>query len=127
MYSDAISMQQAGLKNLHVHRLTQIYRARSEINQAIMRMTNEEDLFPFVCQIAVNFGGVSMAWIGVANPKTESIVPITSFGEGIDYLKHIHISTRDDQAEGLGPSATAFRNNRAVICNDWASNPLTAP
>ena len=120
-------MQQAGLKNLHIHRLTQIYRARSEINQAIMRMTNEEDLFPFVCQIAVNFGGVNMAWIGVANPKTECIVPITSFGEGIDYLKHIHISTRDDQAEGLGPSATAFRNNRAVICNDWASNPLTAP
>ena len=119
-------MNQTGLNNLNTHKLTQIYRARSEINQAIMRMTHEEDLFPFICQIAVNFGGVSMAWIGVVNPKTECIVPVSSFGEGSDHLKHIHISTRQDQPEGLRPSATAFRNNRPVICNDWTNNPLTA-
>ena len=108
-------------------RLTQIYRALGEINQAIVRMSNEEELFPLVCQIAVDFGGVSMAWIGVADLESQRIVPIVSFGAGKDYLKNIKISAHQDIPEGRGPTATAYRNNHPVITNDWANSPVTAP
>lgn len=103
-----------------IHRQSQIY-------QAITRMSNEQELFPLVCQIAVDFGGASMAWVGVADPATEQITPVASVGTGTDYLRNIYISTRQDQPEGRGPSATAYRNMQAVIINDWASSPLTAP
>ncbi|WP_157755397.1 EAL domain-containing protein [Marinobacter salinus] len=110
-----------------IHRLTQMYRALSEINQAIIRMDDEDALFPLVCRVAVDLGGVSMAWIGVPDTASEQIVPVESFGTGMDYLKDIQISIREDMPEGRGPSATAYRSNRLVITNDWANNPATAP
>lgn len=104
-----------------------MYRALSEINQAIIRMHNEEELFPLVCQVAVDFGGASMAWIGVADLQSERIVPVESFGAGTDYLQNIQISTRQNQADGCGPMATAYRSNSSIITNDWKNSPLTAP
>lgn len=106
--------------NPRIHRQTQIY-------QAITRMHNEEELFPLVCQIAVEFGGASMAWVGVADPELQQIIPVACVGEGTDYLNNIHISTCQDKPHGRGPSAAAYRNNQAVISNDWASDPSTAP
>lgn len=113
--------------NARIHRLTQMYRALGEINQAIVRISDEEALFPLICQVAVNFGGVSMAWIGMADTESERIVPVESFGTGTGYLENIHISTREDTPEGRGPVATAYRNNHAVIANDWAKKSMTEP
>ncbi len=90
-------------------------------------MGDEKELFPLVCQLAVEFGGVSMAWIGVADPESERIVPVESFGVGTDYLTNIQISMAHDKPEGRGPTATAYRNNCAVVSNDWENDPLTAP
>lgn len=120
-------MTQGASTNSRIYKLTQMYRALSEINQAIIRMSSEQELFPLVCQVAVDFGGVSMAWIGVADLQSERIVPAVSFGTGTDYLNNIQISTRQDVPEGCGPSAMAYRSNSAVITNDWPSNPITAP
>lgn len=125
--SDTPDMTQGASTNSRIHKLTQMYRALSEINQAIIRMSSEQELFPLVCQIAVDFGGVSMAWIGVADLQSERIVPAVSFGTGTDYLNNIQISTRQDMPEGCGPSAMAYHSNSAVITNDWPSNPITAP
>lgn len=125
--TDVPIMTQDALTNLRIHKLTQMYHALSEINQAIIRMHNEEELFPLVCQVAVDFGGASMAWIGVADLQSERIVPVESFGVGTDYLKGIQISTRQDKAEGCGPTATAYRSNSSIITNDWTNSPMTEP
>jgi len=126
-HPDAPVSPQDASANARIHRLTQINRALSEINQAIVRISDEDALFPLICQIAVDFGGVSMAWIGIADLDSEQIVPVESFGTGTDYLKNIHISTQEGIPEGRGPVATTYRNNHAVIASDWANNPMTAP
>jgi diguanylate cyclase (GGDEF)-like protein/PAS domain S-box-containing protein len=110
-----------------VQRLTQIYRALSEINQAIVRMSDEAELFPLICQVAVEFGGARMAWIGVHDTDTDMIVPVESYGSGLEYLDGIRISIRRDLPEGRGPSATSFRENRAVVINRYMRSPVTGP
>lgn len=110
-----------------IYRLTQIYRALSEINQAIIRMSDERELFPLVCRIAVEYGGANMAWIGVADEESEQIIPVQHFGLGTDYLDTLRISTRDDCPEGRGPSATAYRENHSVVVNHFVDNPITRP
>ncbi|WP_273205001.1 EAL domain-containing protein [Marinobacter subterrani] len=110
-----------------IYRLTQIYRALSEINQAIIRMSDERELFPLVCRIAVEYGGVNMAWIGVVEEGSEHLVPVERSGIGTDYLESLRISTQQGNAEGQGPSATAYRENRPVIVNQFANSPITAP
>ncbi|MDA8328531.1 MAG: PAS domain S-box protein [Betaproteobacteria bacterium] len=110
-----------------IERLTKLYRALSEVNQAIVRMDDASTLFPLVCRMAVDFGGIRMAWIGQLNEANGLIEPVVSYGNGIEYLNEIVISSKEDATEGRGPVGTAFRENRNVIVNDFQTNELTAP
>ncbi len=108
-----------------VKRLSQLYQALSEANQAIVRMTQQAELFPLVCRTAVEFGGMKMAWIGQLNEESGMIMPVASYGEGRDYLDGLAISSHADVAEGRGPAGTALREDRAVIVNNFATDPRT--
>ncbi len=108
-------------------RLTRLYKALSEINQAIVRMDDEAELFPLVCRVAVDFGGARMAWIGVGDSDSERLVPTQTCGTGTHYVEHIVISTCASCPEGRGPEATAFREGQPVIINHFTQDPMTTP
>jgi diguanylate cyclase (GGDEF)-like protein/PAS domain S-box-containing protein len=102
-----------------MQRLTLMYKALSEISKAIVRMEQQEELFPLVCRCAVEFGGMTMAWVGRLDENSGHIVPAARFGSGLGYLDETLFSTRTDIPEGRGPSGTAIRENRTVIVNDF--------
>lgn len=108
-----------------IKRLSNLYKALSEVNQAIVRMETEETLFPLVCKMAVDFGGFRMAWVGEHNAVTEQIEVKVSYGNGADYLKEVTISANESRVEGRGPSGTAFRKNRIITVNDFLSSDMT--
>lgn len=110
-----------------VARLTKLYRALSEINQAIVRMDDESQLFPLVCRCAVEYGNVNMAWIGLLNDETQLVCPVERYGHGLDYLDEIVISSKIDTPYGLGPVGIAIRENRPVIVNDFLISTSTLP
>ncbi|HEY8035636.1 MAG TPA: EAL domain-containing protein [Methylobacter sp.] len=110
-----------------IQRLTQLYQALSETNQAIVRMENGADLFSMVCQYAVQYGGMTMAWIGQLEESGSSIVPVSAYGAGLEYLDDLTISSNEDVLEGCGPTGTALRENRAVIINDYLAASLSRP
>ena len=107
-------------------RMVKLYKALSEINQALVRMDCEKDLFPLVCQVAVDFGGMKLAWVGRAD-QSGSIKPIVTYGSGLQYLSDIRILARGNQPEAHGPVALAFREGRNIIVNDLAHDPLMQP
>lgn len=126
--SDDISTRLAETPSpARIVRLTQVYKALSEINQAIVRMSEESELFPLVCRVAVEFGGARMAWIGQHEPATDHLIPIQAYGTGIEYLENITISVLDTLPEGQGPAAIAFRHGQPVIINHYLTDPITAP
>ena len=108
-------------------RLTKLYRALSETNQAIVRMEQQSSLFPLVCHCAVEYGGMKMAWIGQIEESTGLVVPVAKAGEGLSYLDDLIISSRADVAEGRGPTGTALRESHPVIINNYQKSALTAP
>jgi diguanylate cyclase (GGDEF)-like protein/PAS domain S-box-containing protein len=108
-------------------RLSNLYHALSEVNQAIVRMDSERDLMPLVCRMAVEFGGMKMAWVGRVDAATGQITTAASTGEGRDYLDTLVLSARADQPGGSGPTGTAVRENRPVIINDYLASALTRP
>ncbi len=108
-------------------RTTSLYNALSEINQAIVRMEQETQLFPLVCRCAVEFGGMSMAFVAQVNEASKLFYPAASYGNGHDFLDGIVISPLADVPEGRGPIGIAYRENRSVIVNDYHADPLTAP
>ncbi len=99
-------------------RLINLNRAFSEINQALVRMEQQAELFPLVCRCAVEFGGMKLAWVGQANEADGLIKPVASYGSSPGFLDEIVISARAEVPEGRGPAGTALRENRTVIIND---------
>jgi diguanylate cyclase (GGDEF)-like protein/PAS domain S-box-containing protein len=109
----------------HILRLNNLYQALSEINQAIVRMLDENDLFPLACKCAVKFGGMQTAWIGILDEESQLILPVATYGQDLGFLETLQISSRADLQEGQGPSGIAFRENHYVVVNNFLEDPLT--
>jgi len=110
-----------------LERLTKLYAALSQCNQAIVRCRSETELFPQVCHDAVQFGGMKMAWIGMLDEASQMIKPAGAFGDGMEYLEGIQVSAAADDPAGRGPTGTSIRENRPVWCQDFQRDPSTAP
>ena len=110
-----------------IGRLTNLYAALSQCNQAIVRSASAEELFPQICRDAVQFGGMKVAWIGLVDEASRRVKPVASYGEGIEYLERIEISVDAASVFGRGTVGTAIRENRPVWSQDNLNNPMTAP
>ncbi|MGZ8241321.1 MAG: EAL domain-containing protein [Methylobacter sp.] len=120
-----ISERKAG--EAKIQRLTQLYAALSQCNQAIVRCISEDELFPHICRDAVQFGGMKMACISLINPNTHMVEPVARFGVGADYLKDKKVSVDMDSPFGRGPTGTAIRENQPYWCQDFLNDPATSP
>lgn len=108
------------------HRLTQLYAALSQCNQAIVRCNSENELFPQLCKIAVEFGGMKMAWIGVIDEELKLLMPISVYGQGVDYVSHLNISSDPNQPSSKGPIGQAVLKDEPFWCQAFVTDPSTA-
>jgi PAS domain S-box-containing protein len=109
-----------------IGRLSRLYAALSEINQALVRVSSRQELFDEICRALVTSGGFRMAWVGSVEPGDPRVRVVASHGDDIGYLNGIQVFA-DDQPEGRGPTGTAIREEREQICNDVLNDPRTLP
>jgi PAS domain S-box-containing protein len=110
-------------KLVHVNRL---YSLLSQMNHAIVRITDEDELCTEACRITVEFGQFRMAWIGLIDREADLVRPVAHAGEERGYLDTIHITVNEDD-EGRGPVGTAARMGRTVVSNDVEHDPFMRP
>jgi diguanylate cyclase (GGDEF)-like protein/PAS domain S-box-containing protein len=91
-----------------IKRLNRVYAVLSSINSLIVRALKREELFEEACRIAVEAGQFRMAWLGIYERKTQSIVRVA---------RHGHESA-DAAPEARGHVLDAVREKRAVIVSD---------
>lgn len=120
-----ISERKANLAKIERH--THLYSALSQCNKAIVYASSQEELFQQVCHAAVEFGGMQMAWIGIIDTKTKRVIPVASFGKGVEYLRNIEVSADFKSPFGNGPIGTAIRESKPFWCQDFKNDPITAP
>lgn len=110
-----------------IQRLSKLYKALSETNQAIVRMQEQDELFPLVCKCAVELGGMKLAWFGQLDEDNGAIIPVTMHGDSQDYVRKLRLSSFANVPEGRGPAGIALRENKIVIINDFLNDPMTVP
>jgi PAS domain S-box-containing protein len=120
------SIEEPQEHQLEIERLKRLYAALSQINHAIVRQPQREELFKKICTVLVGHGGFLMAWIGWNDPETKRLMPVAECGDIDGYLHNIQIYT-DERPEGRGPSGTAFREGRPYISNDLLNDPAILP
>ncbi len=113
-------------KDVKLLRLNNLYAALSECNQAIVRCSNETELFPQICRDAVQIGGMKMAWIGMLDADSGKIEAVASYGTGTDYLDGIQISVDAEEPSGRGPIGVAMREDHPYWCQDYLNDSLLA-
>jgi PAS domain S-box-containing protein len=107
-------------------RLSRLYSALSQINQAIVWTRNRDELFEKICRVLVELGKFSLAWIGMPEVQTQRVQPVAQWGDKSNYLSQVAIYV-DDRPEGRGPMGTAIRDGKNYVCNDFADDPNTLP
>ncbi len=108
-----------------IRQFTNINTALSQCNKAIVHCTSEEELFLKICHIAVQYGGMKMAWVGMIDPATQMLTPVASYGDDIGYLKSVNISVASDDPAGSGQTGIAIREDRPYWCQDCMNDSLT--
>ena len=106
--------------------LNRLYTVLSATNRAIVRIHDKNELLKEICRIAVDNGGFTMVWAGIANPSTHLIEPVAVHGPYEGYLDRITISM-DNGPRDRGPTSTAFREGKATVCNDIATDGRMKP
>ena len=110
----------------HSHKLNRIHAVLSDVNQMIVRERSLPPLFAQTCQIAVERGGLRMAWIGLVDPTTKAVRPVAHAGVVDGYLEQLHI-VLDDSPVGHFSSAQALCRGEVVIVESIADDPRMGP
>ncbi len=106
--------------------LARMDRARqllSACNETLVRATSELSLLKDICRIAVDIGGYSMGWVGLAHDDAQkSIEPIAHAGPHDDYLRELNLSWSETSPSGHRPAGVAVRTGQAVVLQDMHSD-----
>ncbi len=108
-----------------IERLRRLYAALSQVNQAIVRVTERQALFAQIAEVLVTFGGFRMAWVAMFDPSKGQLVPIATFGPGGDALPALDM-VDEDSVGGQTPSGRAFFQGKPHVSNDLVNDPRTA-
>ncbi|HLO30415.1 MAG TPA: HD domain-containing phosphohydrolase [Anaerolineales bacterium] len=106
--------------------LTRLYAMLSQINQAIVRIKDRQELFERVCQVAVKFGQFHTAWVGLTEPDGGKVRIVASDGEGQKYVQQININL-ENEISRRGPTGSAIRKNIVVLVNDVKTDVRMGP
>ena len=109
----------------HIRRLNRLYAALSETNQAIVHVNERDALFRAVCRIAVERGGLKLAWIGMVDEAGDEVVPVAWNGDWEAWSARI----RPFRVHGprRTPVEFAVGEDRVYLSNDLGGEPALEP
>jgi PAS domain S-box-containing protein len=97
-----------------IEKLYRLYATLSQINQAVVRIKDQESFFKIICNVCVEFGKFKMAWIGSVDEATGKVTPIVHAGYEAGYL-----DTVDVNVNGLNsPSNRAMKTKKFILIKD---------
>ncbi len=92
--------------------LNRVYALLSDVNQAIVRIRDPDELFSEACRIAVETGGFQAAWIGQIEEKTGRLQPVAGMSGAGAGVNALGAAVRD-----LGPEAGVSRTGKRDVRN----------
>ena len=104
-------------------RLNRTLRVLSRCNEALVRITEESELFQEICRTLVENGGYPFSWVGLAcNDPGKTIDPAGQAGYQPDFLAGRSLTWADSE-RGRGPAAKAIRTAKSVIAREIQNDP----
>ncbi len=99
--------------------------ALGRCNQALVHAEDERAFVRDICDVLVHWGGYRLAWVGYRRDD-RTVLPVAHCGFADGYLEKLRI-TWDDGERGRGPTGTAVRTGKTVVCRDIHTDPGFLP
>ena len=106
-----------------IQRLTNMYQALGETNEAIVKLKDRSALFDEVVAIVTRYGGFDLAKIWIRDHGTPLLRTVARAGRS-DQVANLETPTLDlDSTAGSGPTRIAYLGNRPEICHNAGTAP----
>ena len=111
----------------NTQQLIRTLRAMQKSSLMMINAMDEQKFLYDVCRIIVEDCGHKMVWIGYKeNDRKKSVTPVAYAGFEEGYIDSLNITWADTE-RGRGPTGTAIRTGRPVICRNMQTDPALKP
>ncbi|HQS57994.1 MAG: hypothetical protein B7Y56_06360 [Gallionellales bacterium 35-53-114] len=104
--------------------LNRFYSLLTHVNEAIVRATNQNQLFKDICRIAVEDGRFVMAWVGMMDNDLHEINPLSYWGHEAGYLEYLR---KVGILSYSGPTAQTLQTGVCRLSQDIAGDAAMSP
>jgi signal transduction histidine kinase len=110
-----------------LRRANRSLRMLNEVNQALVRATEESELLHDICHLIVDAGGYAFAWVGMEEQAQERRVrPVAWAGHDVGYLESL-ASAPNGTEPRWGPVSTAIQTGTLCLVEDLCADETPAP
>ena len=103
-----------------------LYTALIQTNQAVLRLRDETELFQRICDIATEFGGFPLAWIGLQAPEGRPL-RVAASGSALDGLDGIIAALGSTAPCTWGPAGTGGEDGACAVIQEFQAPPARLP
>jgi len=107
-------------------KIQSLRNAISNINQLLVRVKSESELFQQICNLLIEVEEIRFVWIGLTNSENFEVKPVAQAGFEEGYLSSIKV-TWDDSKYGNGPTGTALKTFQPFIMRNIEDDPKFEP
>ena len=109
-----------------VRRINRVYAILNGVRESMLRERTVETILRAASDIAVERGGMVMAWIGMAEHPGDRLRIAAHAGATPDTLALIESLLGESPSRNCAVTAEALRTGEIGVCNDIASDPMAA-
>lgn len=112
--------------NQEQQRLNRALRLVGDCNLLLAHATDELLLMQSICQVLVEKGGYSLAWVGL--PKADfTVQAVAHYGASLDFLSAAPLTWNEDSLTGNGLTGHAIRTKKTIVNQDTQSSVQLSP
>lgn len=112
-------------QNQRLARLVDFHALRSKVNQVIASSDDETALLQEICDLAIRFGRLRLAWIG--RPDAQGRFEFLARSGALGYMDGLVITADSGEPEGRGPASASWIEQRACFNAAFESSPALRP
>ncbi len=102
--------------------LNTLLTAIKNVNEALLRVKNEKELFQQTCDLLASIPYVNFTWIGLVQPGSFEVKPTAWAGIEDGYLATLR-ETWDDSSYSKGPIGSAIKTQQPTVIDDIDIDP----
>ena len=101
--------------------MKRLYATLSQVNQTIVRVRDRDDLYQSICNVAVQFGEFTLAWVGLLDEASGEVRPVSANGQDVKQWPFQMVNINKGALKD-GLIATSLRTSKVETSEDAESD-----